>query len=383
MAQSRLPYDFLIRCLSSKGQNAIETLRLEVRDPQCDWEGIIRTASAQKVLPALLGRLEELGIASELPADVADFLFGVREMSRERNEQILAETATVAKLLNGIGVEPVVLKGLAYLLSGVYQDHSSRFIADIDMLLPAPMLMKAVQVLTRNGYAPVDPSFGHHYFPLRRGLGAWVELHHTLGGGTSRSILPTAEVVKESACHQLGDARVKVPCPEHLVIHHIIHAQIHHSPSEGIWPLLRTGYDLLSLQKRFQGSIDWLSIENRFRSSRREGVLAVFLLLTDATWGTRAPIAIRMTALTKLRWYHVKVLRRFPDFRWIDPFYVFLRIIVPRARRIGNLMRIGSGRSYLLASPFRLSFYVHRFDELARAYNGILSWIRRIVVDNH
>ncbi len=377
MAEVSSPYDFIVPCLVPPTEHTVQDLRRDIHDERWDWEAVIETASSEMVLPAFCGKIQELGLAPDLPADVSDFFLAVQKLSLERNQRIIAETLRVSRLLNDAGIEPVVLKGVAYLITGVYSDVSARFIADIDLLLPPSLLQRAVEALSRDDYLPGDTNFGHHYFPLRRQKGVWVELHHSLGGGTSRSILPVREVLKNSLRRDLDGVRLRVPSPEHLVTHHILHAQIHNAHNEGIWPSLRTVYDLVSLQKRFGDSINWSSIEARFRLNRRSGALAAHLLLAEHTLAMKTPIPIRMAALTRLRWYHISALRRFPALRWIDPLYLFSRIVIPRARRVGNLLRISAGRRYLLTSPFRASFYLHRIDELLRAFNALFATTQR------
>jgi hypothetical protein len=371
MAKSRSPYGFIVQCLNNTGKDGIAEMRRDIRDRSWKWESLIQVASAELVLPALLERMQELGLASELPAEIADFFLSLRELSLQRNRQLLDETVRIGRILNDIGIEPLVLKGVAYLMSGVFRDFSTRFISDIDILLSPSMLMPAVDALKKDGYVPWEGNFGHHYFPLRRRGGAWVELHHSLGGGTSRSIIPSEEVLKNSLCLDFAGVKIRVPCPQHLVLHHIVHAQIHHGHSEGIWPSLRTVYDLVSLQHRFKDSFDWPSIENRFRVNRRRGALAMHLLLAEERLGAKYPIQIRMTPGTALRWSHIKVLRKYPRLRWIDPLYLLGRLIIPRGRMLGNLLRISAGRSYLLRNPFRAIFYVSHFSGVVRPFGEI------------
>ncbi|MBV9156486.1 MAG: nucleotidyltransferase family protein [Acidobacteriaceae bacterium] len=370
MAEFRSPYDFIVQCLAASSGHTTEDLRHDIHDSRLDWEAIIQTANAEMVLPALCARIQDLGLTPDLPADISEFFLGVQELNRERNQQIISETIRIARLLNEIGIEPVVLKGAAYLLAGVYKDLSARFIGDLDLLLPASMLTKAVEVLANDGYVAGEVNFGHHYFPLRRQQEVWVELHHSLGGGTSRSILPAPEMLKNSISRDFDGARLRVPSPNDLVIHHVLHAQIHQAHSEGIWPTLRTVYDLVCLQNRFERAIDWTSIAQQFRVNRREGALAAHLLLCEEVLGMKKPIPIRKTVLFQLRWQHIKMLRRFPAVRRMDPLYLFSRFVITRARRFGNLLRIAAGRKYLLRTPFRASFYLHRMHELLRIFRA-------------
>jgi hypothetical protein len=54
------------------------------------------------------------------PAEIAEFLAEVESLNGGRNAQIPEEARAITGLLNGIGIEPVALKGAAFLLEGVY-----------------------------------------------------------------------------------------------------------------------------------------------------------------------------------------------------------------------------------------------------------------------
>lgn len=342
MCEFQSSHQFIVQCLQHPvGATPVEARSAICRDVALDWDAVIRTAGLEMVLPTLSSKLEALGILNAAPSHVANFFRDLRELSSERNGQILREVVTVSKLLNAVGIEPVALKGVAYLLTGVYQDISARFISDIDLLVPAPALMKAIQALTGADYIPANKDFGHHYFPLRRPANIWVEIHHSIGGRTSRSILPSSEMLKDSVVTGFQGAKIRLPSPEHLITHHVVHAQIHHAHAEGIWPPLRTMCDLALLLERFGNEVDWSSVQARFRRNCQEGALAIHLLLAERVWGIKPPLRIRMNSGTKLRLHRIDILRRFPNLRWIDPVYMFSRGVIPRVREIENRISVG------------------------------------------
>ena len=92
--------------------------------------------------------------------------------------------------------------------------------------------------------------FRHHYPQLQRPRGADssrsapVELHHSLGHGLSRKLLSGEDLLRGSSLKEWIGVRIRVPSPEHLVTHLILHAQLHHCYSERIWPPLRAMNDL-------------------------------------------------------------------------------------------------------------------------------------------
>ena len=317
-----------------------------------NWESLIRMAEEERVLPALYARLDELGVSSLLPTEVADFLCAVEELNLERNRAILAELATAASLLNEVGIEPVLLKGAAYCLSGVYAKPAMRYLIDVDLLIAESQLSIGTEVLMQNGFE-WDQSdrlgrFRHHHPPLRRAGSVHFELHHSLGMGSCRSLLPSSEVLEQSVCCEFGGARVRMPSPDHLVTHLIMHSQIQHPYNERIWPPLRAMIDLVFIRHRFDSEIDWLRIEQRFRKAGKSGVLAMHLLQVRDVLGAETPFPIRLTGLTRLRWLRRRLLRTLPALRFLDPIYMYSTVLVRRLRLLRNALDVPGGWRHIV-----------------------------------
>jgi ABC-type proline/glycine betaine transport system ATPase subunit len=84
-----------------------------------------------------------------VPADTLDFFDGVATLNRQRNEKIHAEAINLALILNRMDIVPVLLKGGANLLSGLYADSAHRMMTDLDVLVPAQRLLDCVAELRR------------------------------------------------------------------------------------------------------------------------------------------------------------------------------------------------------------------------------------------
>jgi hypothetical protein len=336
--------ELLYACFNCTG--AASTFR-NLSAVDLDWEGLIRTAADELILPALYVRLHELGIASQLPAEVVDFLCAVEELNLERNQAIFAELGTVTALLNEVGIEPVMLKGAAYYTTGVYANPGTRFLRDVDLLISERQLPAAIEVLKQNGFDWDRHDrlglFRHHHPPLRRSGSVTFELHHSLGMGICKSLLPASEVIDQSVPLEFAGTRVRVPSPEHLMVHLIMHSQIQHPYSERIWPPLRAMHDLVLLRRRFDGEIDWSGIERRFRSAGQSGVLAMHLLQVQDTLGMKTPFPIRLTGLRSLRWSRRKLLRGLPALRFLDPVYMCSAVIGKRLGLLRNALSLPGG----------------------------------------
>ena len=89
--------------------------------PDWDWDQTVAIAAREEVLPTLAGKLS-------CPPDLSDFFATIHELNAERNRQLIGEIETLALLLNQAGIEPVLLKGSAYLVTGVYCDPADRWL---------------------------------------------------------------------------------------------------------------------------------------------------------------------------------------------------------------------------------------------------------------
>jgi hypothetical protein len=320
-----------------------------------EWEVFIRWASKERVLPAVA--------ASGLPCppEIANVLSTCLDFNRERNLRILEEVKEISRLLNEAGIEPVLLKGAAYLAVGVYADPGERYLLDLDLLIPKIQVAAAAQKLLSNGFEQ-NPShafvrFGHHYPPLSRTGLVSVELHSILGLGVCEELLRADDVIAKSQRQLLGGVSLRVPCPDHLMIHAIMHSQIHHAPAGKFWPPLRSMLDLKRLQLAFGGSLDWRRIANSFRSVRRYGTFALHLDDMKSMYGLNLPTDIRLGLFEKIRRFRRNVLRRWWKLRFLDPGYMFSAVCTNRINLLVRVIKTPGGIWFLLKEAIRPNIY--------------------------
>ncbi len=340
---------------------------------QQDWEELVRAAASTFVLPAMHQRLDEVGV--QAPPEIARFLEGVEDLNCERNMRILEEIRDVACLLNEAGIEPVALKGAAFLLTGVYPKLGCRYLCDLDLLVPSSQLGAAAEALERDGYAQDrrDPlaRFRHHYPQLQRPRGADgsgsvpVELHHSLGHGLSRKLLPGEDMHREARVMEWRGVRIRIPSPEHLVTHLILHSQVHHSYSERIWPPLRAIYDLAVIDRHFGARLNWNEVRERFRVRGQESSLLLHLLQTRETLGMPLPFTFELDWIGKTRWARRQALHRWPASRFADPVYLASATLSRRFQFLTSIVSASGGWKYAAQTLFRPGFYRRLLAEIA------------------
>jgi hypothetical protein len=334
--------------------------RTLTQTPAWSWERLFDEANKNAVLPAVSLALRDR-IDLPIPSDVSGFLSAVANLNLERNESIRSEAEFAVALLNQIGIEPVLLKGIAFLVLGVFANPSERYLIDVDLLIPKEHVEAAAALLIRHGFVKDDTDrfgrFRHHHPPLRRRGCISIEIHHTLGMGPSGSILPAQEVLARATPCSFGTSRARVPCPEHLAIHLILHSQLLHSYNERIWPPLRALYDLLKLENRFAESIGWESVSRRFCRSGHYGTLALHLLDVQDALAFNPPLGIRLGGITRLRWYRRRLLRRWTKLRYVDPVYMFSIVCTRRLLILSKALSSPREWKYLLSGVLRIDVY--------------------------
>lgn len=338
-----------------------------------DWEDLIRAAAAEFLLPELRRRLREIPL--EIPSEMDDFLAAVEDVNRQRNEQILDEATAIARVLNGVGIEPVFLKGAAYLIEDVYSGRGCRYLCDLDLLIPACRSAEAADAMEHEGYLPDTRDgmacFRHHHPQLQRarasdGSGsAPVELHHSLGHGVSCRLLNGEDVFQASRLLEWRGVRIRVPSPEHLVTHLILHSQIHHTYSERMWPPLRAMRDLVMLSRHFGPRLDWAAVHERFRVHGEESTLLLHLLQVKAALGMPLPFAIELGWIGRIRWIRRQALNYWPALRLVDLVYLFSSTLSRRLRFLQSVLVIPGGWRQATRTLLRRGFYRRLLAEIS------------------
>jgi hypothetical protein len=253
----------------------------------------------------------------------------------------------------------------------VYPDRlGSRYLADIDLAIPESQMPAAQAALLEAGYEPeahdAMARFRHHHVPLRKpDGGVSFELHHSLAlGKAARQLLTIPEMLDASTVLTWRDVQLRIPSPEHLVTHLILHSQIRHPYSERIWPPLRAMYDLLLLNSRFASAILWSSIDQRFHSARQRSTLYLHLLQVEQTLGMSRPLPVNLTPFEKLRWFRRRVLNRWPTVRFFDPAYLILATLSRRFRLLQSILDTPGGYKSALQMVLTPGFYRRLLDEI-------------------
>ncbi len=223
MTGGRLSSDLLVRALTDPA--VMENL------PARQWTELLRRSRSAMLLPRLSLAAKDTGLLGRLPMPVqmafrdADVLFA------ENVRMLRWETNRVRRALFGTAHQPILLKGGAYVLSGL-KNGRGRLSTDLDILLAKADLPDVEARLKAAGWKSVGANdYDDHYYrewmhelpPLRHeNRHAIIDVHHTILPVTSR-LTPDAERLIADSIPIPDEAGTRMLCPEDMVLHAVLH----------------------------------------------------------------------------------------------------------------------------------------------------------------
>src|SRR5262245_2711813 len=119
--------------------------------PQADWMAMLDLANRSLATAQLCAALMASGNAHLIPDDVRVFLVEVQSRNRERNRRLIGQLRDALRALNAVGIEPVLLKGIA-LWASMPESAFDRILADLDLLVRSEDVDRAIGALKDAGF---------------------------------------------------------------------------------------------------------------------------------------------------------------------------------------------------------------------------------------
>jgi Uncharacterised nucleotidyltransferase len=274
------------------------------------WERVIEVSSAHYVTPALGHCLAD---NTDVPAEVQSYLGALFDLNRQRNARLLDGLNRIVAALNRIDIEPVLLKGAAHLVEGLYPSPGARFMGDLDVLIPKQRASDAMAALNAIGFRfdgelqeEIDRPMHHLPMLHEPGTGVGVELHTDVIEPPHDAVLPTTWFAERTRPVSFRDVSVRLADPTAAVAHNIVHSQLQQFGYRDRKTELRELLDLAVLRARHAGAIDWPEIDRLFCRHGFGPVLATYLGFAEALFGQPAvklTHAARPTALADFRYW--------------------------------------------------------------------------------
>ncbi|MGH8802955.1 MAG: nucleotidyltransferase domain-containing protein [Casimicrobiaceae bacterium] len=200
-----------------------------VRSETTDWEALVRRAREGNLLGTLAERIAERSLTDQVPAAPRAHLIAARIRSAAQATAIRRELRHLARALDGVDAQVVLLKGAAYFCAGL-RPARGRVFSDIDVLVPKHALLDVESALMQAGFVtthtnPYDQRYYrqwmHELPPMQHVRRQTVlDVHHALVPETSRMhpdsalLLEEAVPLDESAWMLYRTPRHEAPPPD-------------------------------------------------------------------------------------------------------------------------------------------------------------------------
>ena len=283
---------FLCRLLAPGGDDQTEAMTGEMRQVRNFWPELIQVAGESYMAAAVHQALVRKQLLEEVPEDVADYFQAVAALNGERNMALRRQAVEVCRILNHAGIEPVLLKGMANLVSGVYDDPSMRIMNDVDILAPEEKMDEAVELMRQNGYSAMEDKLPgrHHYPPMAHPQKKGVVELHTRVAAAYDTILSAEDMRDNSEIHKEDGARMRIPSPTFRVVHNIVHMQLSHGMNHPMYASQLL--DLVHIATRYPEEVDWDFVHDRFVRGGRMGALKVYLNMMSRLFGPPSGVRV-------------------------------------------------------------------------------------------
>ena len=322
------------------------------------WQKVLRFSGAHHVTPLLRWAFQKNGLMSALPIDVLEHLEAMYALNLDDNLRYEDQLAHLIQTLNNLGVRPVLLKGAAALVRGLYPTAGERFVGDIDILIPPDQLETVLNKLLAKGYKanPTNGEFltvenfilkGEHHYPQMRhpDWPVWVELHIRPVHPPVRELLTYEEVVRDAIPINWRGTECQLPSPTHFVMHAIIHSFFVDYPVYRVLAF-RQLFEFAHASRVYANEIDWTVIQQRF-----VGYSTAYLVWASVYLGFHAPSELGVSKWLPLRARLHSAYLEAPSIKLIA---VLIRKL---HHRIRNLKAAPFNWKNLLASEFYARFY--------------------------
>lgn len=196
-----------------------------------DWDLLIRQARAGNVLARIGTVVSQAGLIDSVPARPRAHLISAVALGRQQQSSTKYEIEATRRALAPTRVQPILLKGAAYLAGGL-NAAAGRLFADVDILVPTAELADVESALIRNGWnATHRDAYDDRYYRkwmhelppmshLRRGTA--IDVHHTILPPTAGRKLEAAKLIA-AAVPAKENKGVKVLAPVDMVLHSMTH----------------------------------------------------------------------------------------------------------------------------------------------------------------
>ncbi len=304
-------------------EDLLEGLAGSPRSPQ-DWQAVAELAGETLTI----GTLADVSLSNpalEIPAEIRELLTDIRDRARVRNRRLTDQLSDLLPALNAAGVEPIVMRGMARLISS--GRNPARLISDIDLLVPAGRLSDCMQALRELGYEVfrgIDDDSLPTVLYRSRDVGM-IDLHTQLQ--PIYLALGYDRVARHCERTPVGRGHALVPSPTCQLMLTIVHDQLHDGD---YWRGLVDVRHLVDARELIGEGLDWDLLASFFPSG--SPLRALEVQLRTARSLAKVPVP---EAFCGGSWARLQLLRRRlqMNVQFLRPFLTLMTIALDRPPR--------------------------------------------------
>ncbi|MEX2451068.1 MAG: nucleotidyltransferase family protein [Rhodospirillales bacterium] len=284
---------------------------------EIDWTAVIELANRHLLGPAVYARLCKTGRDRRVPEDVLAYLAMLHELNIERNKALRRQVEEVIRTLNAAGVEPMLLKGAIALVEPFSGEDnvSTRMMRDLDILVRRDAANRSISALESLSYDVVNAHLeGYHAIAdfVRMDMPGAVDLHVELID--PEYVLPAREVWQQATRLSVRGLKVFIPSPTHRMLHHLLHAQVHHLANFYRGDIVLSQlFEFTTLADRMRNRIDWQGIEACMYGHRLKSVLHSYLIAANRLFGMPWPLETSPTPAARVHFRRCLLQIKYPS----------------------------------------------------------------------
>ncbi len=234
------------------------------------WEKIVTLANKNQVVTNLYNALKKKNLLCYISdKQLLGYFKEVTKLNGLRNRYILEQVDEISKIFQNRDITFTLLKGVASLERGYYNDISERVMLDIDILVEKEKIFEAIHLLKQNGYKEISSipllSNWHHYNRLYHPKKMTsLEVHRYALSNYKLFPINLKEGIHLQKSSTFFNAYTLMPNYE--LIHVFLHSQISHRHHKNFFLDIKQLLHFITLLNYYEKEIDFAFI-NEFMSS--------------------------------------------------------------------------------------------------------------------
>ncbi len=230
-------YALLMIMLTPKKDPIIKKALIKAaKNNQIQWEKLLYQANVQMCTPLWYSQLKDDQFLSYLPTDLVDYLLEIYHSNQIRNQQLQEALLTLLVEFNKADIDTLLLKGAATFCDQLFVEEGSRFMGDLDILVPEDKLESCQKILRDLAYKKLPneniesdelaTNVRHHQLPryILPNTVVAVEIHFKISYGLAGRMIPVQSAWKTCQPIVFKGQKTSVLSADHKVLLNTVHA---------------------------------------------------------------------------------------------------------------------------------------------------------------